>query len=103
MSAIQFLRRDIAKTRFITTQRLRDNPGIFRHAFHKRYIDWQNDVTFKSAFPKEDTEDFAQECINTWSNIMYLTKPDTAVLLWPHLTGIHRTVVQKRRPAANDG
>jgi hypothetical protein len=29
---------------------------------------------------------------------MYLTKPDTARLLWPHLTGIHRTVVQKQRP-----
>jgi hypothetical protein len=57
--AVPHFKSRLAAIRCQWVQGLRDNPGIFRHSFHKRYIDWQNDVTFKSAFPKEDTEDFA--------------------------------------------
>jgi hypothetical protein len=79
-------------------QRIKNHPGIFRHAFYKPHINWDINATFLTPFPKEDNDDFSSLCMNAWSDTLFLTKPERGGLIWPQLSVTHQTAVLKKNP-----
>jgi hypothetical protein len=57
-----------------------ENQGVFSLAFLNAdiKIDWKNNASFKTPFPKIQKTGFVNECINDWTDTLHLPAPDWA-------------------------
>jgi hypothetical protein len=75
---------------------LQFGQGIFRHAFLKDGIDWDNAATFATPYPQTNGLDFVDSFMDAWTDSLRLLKLDLMSLAidfelyglaWPLLSG----------------
>jgi hypothetical protein len=63
-------------------------------------MDWKNEASFKTPFPKIQKTGFVNECINDWTDTLHLLAPDWGGLLWPRIDPLKRlmSIARKNSP-----
>jgi hypothetical protein len=74
--------------------------GIFRQAFRKDDMDWENPATYATPFPRTDGSEFVDSCLDAWTDSLCLLKLDRASLAWPLLKGELKAKVKLKCPAS---
>jgi hypothetical protein len=74
--------------------------GIFRQAFRKDDMDWENPATYATPFPRTDGSEFVDSCLDAWTDSLRLLKLDRASLAWPLLKEELKAKVKLKCPAA---
>jgi hypothetical protein len=65
-------------------KRMQAGSGIFRQAFLKPGIDWDNASTYATPFPRRTNScDFVDSCLNSWTDSLRFLPFDHSSLIWP--------------------
>jgi hypothetical protein len=79
-----------------------EDQGVFSLAFQNAdiKIDWKNNASFKTPFPKIQKTGFVNECINNWTDTLQLLAPNWGGLLCLRLDRLKRlmTLARKNSP-----
>jgi hypothetical protein len=82
--------------------RMQEKEGVFSLGFQNAdiKIDWKNNASYKTPFPKIQKTGFVNECINYWTDTLHLLAPNWGGLLWPRLDPLKRlmTLARKKSP-----
>jgi hypothetical protein len=79
-------------------QKLRQQEGIFKLAFVDTLLYNAEDAVFCTPMPMTGGHDYANECVDAWSETLNILDVDHNGLIWPLFDPHHRAVAKRKIP-----